>query len=161
MSPSDAPTAPLAPPLLSLEAADVDASAPSALRPAGEARAPWRSLSASTSAASSSAAQQQQPDKDKDSSLLADVRASLRQLELERASRVATLQSQQALLLHLRGSAGAEEQASPGGLRGRIPAMLASPATPASQQSQPQRPSPEASSAASSSMARIGRGQYE
>ena len=144
-----------------------------ALRPAGEARY-QRNGGGTGTATSSAASQRSSAQPDKDSTLLADVRASLRQLELERASRTATLQSQQALLSRLRSSTGMEPPAPPlavgaspagssmsmqqSGSRGRIPEMLASPATPASSQ----RLSPaQASSAASSSMARIGRGQYE
>jgi hypothetical protein len=123
-----------------------------ALRPAGDAR--WRSNGAASGASSAAVSSQQQPKQlassAGDGDLLADVRASLRQLELERASRKATLQSQAALLSRLRSSTGADDPPSslhysPAGGGARIPPMLPSPGTPAS------------SAASASSSARIGR----
>jgi hypothetical protein len=104
-----------------------------ALRPAGDAR--WRSNGAASGASSAAVSSQQQPKQlassAGDGDLLADVRASLRQLELERASRKATLQSQAALLSRLRSSTGADDPPSslhysPAGGGARIPPMLPS-----------------------------------
>ena len=107
-----------------------------ALRPAGDSR--WRANGAGSSpAAVSSQPQPKQLVSSGDGALLADVRASLRQLELERASRNATLQSQAALLSRLCSSTGADDAPSslhysPAGGGARIPPMLPSPGTPAS-----------------------------